>query len=90
MALGINNRWTDPNISYKTYLDFSVNNTYNIIITKSQYNSYRNTYNSACVPALNKCLSSSTSSACSSAQSICYNDIKGPISESGDFDVYNV
>jgi carboxypeptidase C (cathepsin A) len=90
VALGINNGWTDPNISYKAYLDFSVNNTYNIIITKSQYNSYQDTYNFACVPALNKCLSSSTNSACSSAQSICYNDIKGPISESGDFDVYDV
>ena len=90
VALGINNGWTDPIISYKAYLDFSVNNTYNKLITQSQYNSYLNTYNSACVPALDKCASSGTNSACSSAQSVCYNDIEGPISESGDFDVYDV
>jgi carboxypeptidase C (cathepsin A) len=90
VALGINNGWTDPIISYKAYLDFSVNNTYNDIITKSEYNSYLSKYNSECVPALNKCASSGTNSACEAAENTCYNEIEGPISESGDFDVYDI
>ncbi|EMD84874.1 hypothetical protein COCHEDRAFT_1149798, partial [Bipolaris maydis C5] len=90
VALGINNGWTDPIISYKAYLDYSLNNTYNQIITQSEYDSYLNTYNSACVPALNKCASSGTNSDCSSAEDTCYDDIEGPISESADFDVYDV
>lgn len=42
------------------------------------------------MPALNKCASSGTNSDCSSAEDTCYDDIEGPISESADFDVYDV
>lgn len=90
VALGINNGWTDPIISYKAYLDFSLNNTWNQLIDQDQYDSYLSTYNSDCVPALQQCAKSGSNSACSSAQNTCYNDIEGPISQSGDFDVYDV
>ncbi|KAM3070553.1 hypothetical protein ACMFMF_008006 [Clarireedia jacksonii] len=90
IALGINNGWIDPAISYKAYIDYSYNNTYKSLISASQHTSYLNTYNSQCLPALQKCTSTTGSnSACVSADDVCYDDIEGPLSN-GNFDVYDI
>lgn len=90
VALGINNGWFDPKLQYKAYIDYALNNTYNPLISSSQANSYYSTYNNKCVPALNSCASSGSNSACSSAQTTCYNGIEGPLTQIGDFDVYDI
>ena len=82
----------DPTIQYKAYIDYAYTNKYNKIITsQSQYNSYLSSYNSDCVPALKQCTAATgENTACEDADNTCYNDIEGPISELGDFDVYDV
>ena len=90
IALGINNGWYDPKLQYKAYVDYSYNNSYKALITQSQHTSYTNTYTKNCVPALNSCASSGSNSACESAENTCYGDIEGPLSEVGNFDVYDV
>ncbi|KAI9675571.1 MAG: hypothetical protein M1822_008924 [Bathelium mastoideum] len=90
IALGINNGWYDPKLQYEAYITYSYNNSYKALISKSQYNSYMSSYTSDCLPALNSCASSGSNSACSNAENTCYGDIEGPISESGNFDVYDV
>ncbi len=91
VALGINNGWFDATIQEKAYVDFSYNNTYQPLITAAQHTSYLNTYNSKCLPALQKCTSiTGTNSACETADDTCYNDIEGPLSGVGDFDVYDI
>jgi carboxypeptidase C (cathepsin A) len=78
-------------LGIKAYITFSANNSYNNIISQSQANSYLNTYNSQCVPALKQCNSlTGENSACESSDSTCYNGIEGPISQAKDFDVYDV
>lgn len=90
IALGINNGWFDPTLQFKAYIDYAYNNSYNQLISSSEYTSYMNTYNKNCLPALNSCKSSGSNSACVSADNTCYNDIEGPISQAADFDVYDV
>ena len=91
IALGINNGWYDPILQYKAYVDFSYNNTYKQLISASEHTSYLNTYNSDCLPALKECPAvTGTNSACESADNTCYNDIEGPLSETADFDVYDI
>ncbi|KAF2806525.1 putative carboxypeptidase S1 [Mytilinidion resinicola] len=90
VALGINNGWFDAAIQEKAYIQFSYNNTYKALITKSQYNSYMSTYTSDCLPAIQSCASSGSNSACQNADNTCYQDIEGPLSEVGDFDVYDI
>lgn len=91
VALGINNGWYDPKIQYEAYITYAYNNSYNQIIEESDYNSYLDSYNNDCVPALEECTSlTGSNSACESAQTTCYNGIEGPISQTGDFDVYDV
>ena len=91
IALGINNGWYDPILQYKAYVDFSYNNTYKPLISASQHTSYLNTYNSKCVPALQGCPAvTGTNSACESADTTCYDDIEGPLSEVANFDVYDI
>ena len=90
VALGINNGWFDPTISYKAYIDYSYNNPYQQLISQSEYTSYLNSYTQDCVPALKSCSSSGSNSACSNAQSVCYNEIEGPLSQVADFDVYDI
>lgn len=70
------------------YFGLSYNNSYEQLIDESDYNSYMSTYKSKCEPALEKCTSlTGSNSACVSAQTTCYNDIEGPLAESGDFNV---
>jgi len=91
VALGINNGWFDPAISYKSYVDFTYNNTYKSMITASQHTSYLNTYNTKCLPLLKQCPGTTgTNSACVNADNTCYNDIEGPLSSVADFDVYDI
>ena len=91
VALGINNGWYDPVIQYKAYVDFSYNNTYSPLISESDYNSYLDSYNSDCLPALQQCTTTTgNDQACEDADNTCYNEIEGPISESGNFDVYDI
>ncbi|KAJ9136912.1 Carboxypeptidase [Pleurostoma richardsiae] len=91
VALGINNGWTDPALSYKAYVDYAYNNTYRQLISLSQYKSYMSTYTSKCTPALAKCTSlSGSNSACSSADNTCYQYIEGPLESLADFDVYDI
>ena len=90
IALGINNGWFDPVLQYKAYVDYSYNNTYHPLISASQHTSYLNTYTQSCLPPLQSCASSGSDSACSNAESVCYNDIEGPLSQSADFDVYDI
>jgi carboxypeptidase C (cathepsin A) len=90
VALGINNGWIDAAIQEKAYVQFSYNNTYKPLITQSQYNSYMSKYTSSCLPAINKCTSSGSNSDCTNADNVCYNAIEGPLSSTGNFDVYDV
>ena len=90
IALGINNGWYDSGIQEKAYVDYAYNNTYRSLISKSDYQSYLNSYNSDCLPAIKKCQSSGTVEACQNADNTCSNDIEDPITESADFDVYDV
>ncbi|KAI4165688.1 MAG: hypothetical protein LQ342_000630 [Letrouitia transgressa] len=90
VALGVNNGWFDATIQEKAYVDFSYNNSYKPLITASQHTSYLNAYQSKCLPALQSCSSSGTNSACKNADSICYNSVEGPLSQTGDFDVYDI
>lgn len=91
VALGINNGWYDPILQYKAYVDYSYNNTYKSLISSSQHTSYLNTYTTKCLPLLKQCSSTTGSNtACENAESTCYNDIEGPLSQIGDFDVYDI
>lgn len=83
-------RWFDPLLQEKAYIDFSLNNSYKALISKTQYNSYLSTYNSKCAPAIQKCTSTGTNANCVSADNTCYNDIEGPLSSVSDFDVYDI
>ena len=91
VALGINNGWIDPAIQFKAYLDFSLNNTYKQLITKSQYNSYLSDYNGKCLPQLKKCTGTTgTNSACLNADNVCNDAIYYPITDASDFNVYDI
>lgn len=91
IALGINNGWYDPVIQYKAYVDFSYNNTYTSLITKAKHTTYTTTYENDCLPYLQECTSTTgDDSECEDADTECYNSIEGPLSELGDFDVYDI
>lgn len=77
-------------IQYKAYIDYSANNSYNQILSPSDYSTYMDTYNSKCAPAISDCYNSGTDDSCSSAQNTCYQDIEYAIISSGDFDVYDL
>ncbi|KAF2156758.1 carboxypeptidase-like protein S1 [Myriangium duriaei CBS 260.36] len=91
VALGVNNGWFDPTIQYQAYIDYSYNNSYNQLIDASDRQSYTQTMQQSCAPALTQCTSlTGSNSACANAQSVCYQDIEGPLSQAGNFDVYDV
>lgn len=91
VALGINNGWIDPIIHYRSYVDYAYNNSYNQIIDSSQHSSFLNTYTNKCLPALQQCTATSgQTSACQNSESICQQDIEGPINGEKDFDTYDV
>ena len=90
VALGINNGWFDATLQEKAYVDFSLNNSYHALITQSQYDSYLNTYDTECAPALTQCQNTGSDTDCVNSVNTCYNGIEGPLSQSGDFDVYDI
>ncbi|KAF2438625.1 alpha/beta-hydrolase [Karstenula rhodostoma CBS 690.94] len=57
VALGINNGWFDAKIQEPAYTTYLYNNSHKPLISKSQYTSYINAFNSKCLPALNTCYS---------------------------------
>ena len=90
VALGVNNGWFDAEIQEPAYVQFSYNNTYKPLISKSQYNSYMNTFKSSCLPQIQQCEKSGSNSDCQKANSACGNSIENPLTESADFDVYDI
>ncbi|KAL9601738.1 MAG: hypothetical protein Q9219_002349 [cf. Caloplaca sp. 3 TL-2023] len=90
VALGVNNGWFDAQLQEKAYVDYSYSNSYKPLISNSQHTSYLNTYQTKCLPALQSCASSGSNSACTNADKVCYNSIEGPLSQTGDFDVYDI
>ncbi|KAK7994854.1 hypothetical protein PG990_013627 [Apiospora arundinis] len=90
VAVGINNGWFDSQMQYKAYIDYSANNSYNQILTDSQYATYMNTYNSDCAPAVSNCYNSGTDDDCENAQNICSENIENSILGAADFDPYDV
>lgn len=91
VALGVNNGWFDATLQEKAYISFARNNSYYPIITSdSSANSYLNTYNTQCLPALNACKSSGSNADCQNADNTCYNGIEGSISQLGNYDVYDI
>ncbi|KAF2190085.1 putative carboxypeptidase S1 [Zopfia rhizophila CBS 207.26] len=90
VALGINNGWHDAGIQEKAYPQFSYNNTYKPLISKSQYDTYMNRYTSMCLPAINKCVSSGSNTDCRNADNTCYSAVEGPLASIGDFNVYDM
>ena len=90
VALGINNGWFDAAIQEKAYVQYSYNNTYKPLISKSQYTTYMNRYTSTCLPAINKCISSGSNSDCQNADNTCNRQIESPLSSVADFDVYDI
>lgn len=90
IALGINNGWIDSTIQEKAYIDFSYNNSYKQLIDNSDRTSLLSDYNNECLPAIQQCVRTGSNSDCENADSVCYEYIEGPISESGDWDVYDI
>ncbi|KAF2429796.1 putative carboxypeptidase S1 [Tothia fuscella] len=88
-GLGINNGWINPADNYKALIDYAANNTYKKLISAQQQQSYLNTYQTRCVPALNRCWQSGSNADCSSAMNTCKSSIESPLSR-GNFDVYDV
>ena len=78
----------DPDIQFKSLIDYAASNPYRALINSSQAATYYNLYDETCGPALNNCSSSDSDDACANATITCLNDIAGPISEN--FDVYDV
>ncbi|KAL5366569.1 Alpha/Beta hydrolase protein [Aspergillus floccosus] len=90
VALGVNNGWIDATIQEKAYIDFSYNNSYHQLIDSSTRDSLLDAYSNQCLPALQQCTRAGSNSDCTNADSVCYQGIEGPISSSGDFDVYDI
>lgn len=90
VALGVNNGWFDLKVQEPAYATFLYNNSYRSLINKTQYSSYIHAYKSKCLPAVDECYSNRTDAACASAGTVCYNAIEGPLSNSADFDVYDI
>ena len=70
--------------------DQSIQNTYKSLISDPDRQSYLATYQSSCVPALDQCAKSGSNIDCAGAETACYSDIEGPLSQVSDFDVYDI
>lgn len=90
VALGINNGWFDAQIQEPAYVQFSYNNTYKPLISKSQYDSYMNAYKTKCQPKLQACYKSGSNADCTAADTACYSAIEDPLASIGDYDVYDI
>lgn len=91
VALGINNGWVDPALTYEAYITFSANNSYKQILTQDQAAQYQQTMDQQCTPALKQCTTlTGNDQACANAENICGQQIEGGIQSAADFDVYDV
>lgn len=90
VALGVNNGWFDAALQEQAYIDYSINNTYNQILTASQAKTYQTALNNKCTPALAQCAKSGSNADCMNSDNVCYNAVEGPISQAKDFDVYDI
>jgi carboxypeptidase C (cathepsin A) len=86
VALGINNGWIDPKAHYKSYVDFSANNTYRKTILEKEYTSYMRKYDEICVPALEACQLNGAEEACINAIEVCAVEVGDPLLEKAGFD----
>lgn len=64
VALGINNGWFDTEIQEPDYIQFSYNNTYKPLISKSQYTSYMSRFKSNCLPQIQQCKKTGSNADC--------------------------
>jgi carboxypeptidase C (cathepsin A) len=90
VALGVNNGWFDPATGYKAYIDYSYSNPYRQLISAANRTSYMNSYNTQCLPALQTCDQTASNRDCVDADNLCYNTIEGPLSQTANFDVYDI
>ncbi|KAF2258268.1 putative carboxypeptidase S1 [Lojkania enalia] len=90
VALGINNGWHDAEIQEPAYVQFSYNNTYKPLISRSQYDRYMSAYKNSCLPAIQRCTKTGSNRDCQNADNTCYSTIEGPISSTGNWDVYDI
>lgn len=86
----MNNGWFDAQLQQLAYIDYSWGNSYKRLISSAQRTTYLNTYRTQCLPALQTCASSGSNSDCKNANKVCYNSIEGPLSQTADFDVYDI
>lgn len=90
IALGINNGWYNLTIQEKAAIDFASNNSYRSLIDEATAEKLYDSYESDCLPAIQKCTETGTNAACISADSVCYDDIDNVIYNSADFDPYDI
>ena len=90
VALGINNGWFDSLIQEPAYIQFSYNNSYKPLISKSQYDYYMGRYQSICLPEIQQCYKTGSNVDCQTADNACYSSVERPLYSVADFDVYDV
>ncbi|KAI0170145.1 putative carboxypeptidase S1 [Pestalotiopsis sp. NC0098] len=90
IALGINNGWYNLTIQEKAAIDFAANNSYRALIDEATAAKLYSAYDSACLPAIQKCTATGTNAACIAADSVCEGRIDNVIYNSADFDPYDI
>lgn len=89
-AIGLNNAWINPYDSYKAQIDYSLSNGYKQLINTEQAAILQRSLDQKCKPALEKCWQSNSNRDCQSALMTCKIQVEAPLSDSGDFGVYDV
>lgn len=90
VALGVNNGLFDAEIQYRAYITYSLNNTYTQLITQAEADHYMYNFETICLPAIQKCQNTTTNRDCQNAYVFCATQVEGPLSETADFDIYDV
>ncbi|KAK8075683.1 Carboxypeptidase s1 [Apiospora hydei] len=89
-AVGINNGWFDSTIQERAGIEFAVGNSYRPLINESTAAALYDIFDKRCKPALDKCVATGGDAECADADSICINEVDGPISAATDFDTYDI
>lgn len=90
VALGINNGWIDTEIQEPDYIQFSYNNTYKPLISKSQYDYYMGRFKSICLPEIQQCKRTGANVDCQTADNACYSSVERPLASIADFNMYDI
>lgn len=90
VALGVNDGWFDALIQEPAYAEYLNDNPYRQIINDNTRDQYLNNFNKQCAPALRTCRSTGSDKDCINSDNVCYSRIEGPLSNAGDFDVYDI